>query len=182
MEINILFPRNDNDQKISELNKQATQYSSSDINKAIECLEVVWELIPNAMMNYGAKGYVRLPKFLQQAGRFDEAKQKFNELILLADYHAEQASKTHDLKEFYCPFCKELFLSEVYDAMRIVYKREKLMEDVEHFKKLSEFHYQESQKYGEQLDGARKKQLDQHRKKFHEKNEEPDSFRWTSKF
>ena len=68
MESNSMFPRNENDKKISELNKQATQLQYSDYNKAIECLETVWKLIPNAMMNYGAKGYIRLPNFLQQVG------------------------------------------------------------------------------------------------------------------
>lgn len=166
MESNSMFPRNENDKKISELNKQATQLQYSDYNKAIECLEIVWKLIPNAMMNYGAKGYIRLPIFLQQVGRFEDAKQRFNELTHMAEHYAIQISQNHDLKEYYYPFCKEHFLSEVYDAMRIVYKRENLIEDADHFKKLSEFHYEESQKHGEQLRGARKKMIDQHRKRY----------------
>ena len=185
MEISLMFSRNEIDEQISALNKQATQYSINDLNKAIECLEMVWKLIPQTNTNYGAKGYVRLPNFLQQAGRFNEAKIKFNDLLNMADHYAERMGQSHDLKEYYQPFSKELFLSEIYDAMRIVYKREKLIADADHFKKLSEFHYEESQKYSEQLRIARNKMLEPHRKRHEEmrkKREQQINFSWTPKF
>ncbi|ESK57557.1 hypothetical protein [Acinetobacter tjernbergiae] len=161
--MSLMFPRNEVDKKISTLNKQATQYSHNDWDNAIKCLEEVWLLMPNAMMDYGAQSLVRLPKFLQQAGRFSEAKERFNELINSVDEYAERVSKTHDLKEFYKPTVKHSYLAEVYDAMRIAYKREKLIDQSNQFEKLSKEHYGLSEEQGKKLQEARKKQLEEHK-------------------
>lgn len=155
--------KTDSEQKISALGKQATQYSGdNNLDAAILCLEQMWELIYESK-SYYAQSLVRLPKFLQQAGRFHDAKRRFEELITLAPIAAQKYGKDHDFSELYIPSLEHHFLHDVYDAMRIVYKREKQIECSNKYKALAQEHLSMAQNFGKQLEAARFKQLEKHR-------------------
>lgn len=56
------------------LQRKATEHKKSgNINLAIACLRKSNEIMPFSPMSYGEKEYLRLPKYLRIAGRFDEA-------------------------------------------------------------------------------------------------------------
>lgn len=181
-----MFPRNEADQRISELSKLATQHSyTDDWDKAIQCLEKIWLLIPDALMDHGAKCMIRLPIFLQRAGRFDEAEQKFNELLLMADEYASRVCRAHNLKELCELASKHHFLSEVYNSMGAAYKREKLSTEALNYKTLSDKHFVLGREYSDQLINTRRKMLDEYKKMKEIRNEELEkkkNFKWTPKF
>lgn len=155
--------KTDAEQKISALGSQATEYKSgNNLNAAILCLEEMWGLAYESK-SYWAKSLIRLPKFLQQAGRFHDAEKRFQELIALAPIAAQESGKHHDLSEFYIPFEEHYFLYDVYEAMRIVYKREKQIECSNKYKALAQEHLSMAQSFGKQLEAARFKQLEKHR-------------------
>lgn len=154
--------KSDAEQKISALGKQATQYSSeNNLNAAILCLEQMWELAYEYKL-YWAQSLVRLPKFLQQAGRFNDAEKRFEELIALAPIAAQESGKDHDLSELYIPSLEHHFLYDVYDAMRIVYKREKQIDYSKKYKILAQQHLAIAQDFSNQLQAVRLKQLEKH--------------------
>ena len=125
MEVGINVNISENTLRIRELSKWATAYHNAEINKAIKCLEEVWVICFNSLSDFDLQKLLRLPKFLQEAGRFIESKDKFQQLIDIADTYNYFVCDSHDLTEFYFAASKNNFLAEIYDAMRIVYKREK---------------------------------------------------------
>lgn len=159
----VFAKKSEAEEKISTLGSQATQYrSENNLHAAILCLEEMWELIYKSK-SYWAQSLVRLPKFLQQAGRFHDAEKRFQELIALAPIAAQESGKDHDLSEFYIPSLEHHFLYDVYDAMRIVYKREKQIEQSNKYKMLAQEHLAIAQGFSKKLQAARFKQLEEHR-------------------
>lgn len=74
---------------ISELLKIATTFKKENkIDEAINTLRKVYELIPNSHIDFGIEPYLRLPMYLQESGRTDEAWFEFNQL-LSGNYYKE---------------------------------------------------------------------------------------------
>ncbi len=62
--------------------KEATYYKKQgNINKAILILRKAYKILEKTPVQYSVKTYLRLPLYLQQAGRSDEAWLEFNNLI-----------------------------------------------------------------------------------------------------
>lgn len=97
-------PLSDNEEKIRELGKKATEYKGKDWDIAIDCLKQRKLLMPTVSTDYGIKESLRLPKFLQDAGRFKEALTECHDLL-----------KNHPKDK-----------AEIFDAMRLIYQREKI--------------------------------------------------------
>ncbi len=95
------------EQRIRELHKQATRYKGNNWEKAITCLREAQQLMPTVITEYPVSQYLRLPLFLQQAGRMKEAKKEFEKLL--------------DMEMFSHPH----LVATVYDKMRLAYQREK---------------------------------------------------------
>ncbi|WP_297813681.1 hypothetical protein [uncultured Methylophaga sp.] len=70
----------DKEKLIRELGKSATQFKKTDLNEAIACLEQMNRLLDEVSTEYSIETYLRLPLFLQQAGRMDEAELLFERL------------------------------------------------------------------------------------------------------
>lgn len=149
-------------QKIAELGREATRYKSEkNIDAAILCLEQMWELIHHSKA-YWAKTLIRLPMYLQYAGRFPEAEKRFEELLALASIAAKESGKDHDLPELHIHFAESHFLYDVYDAMRIAYKKEKLIEQSNKYRMLAQDYSVSTRHFSEKIEAARFKQLEKH--------------------
>src|SRR5258707_14181075 len=66
------------------LRNATAEKADGNINGAIELLKRFWEEEPFASSGYGVDAYLKLPMYLQQAGRGDEAWRTLK--ILLSDY------------------------------------------------------------------------------------------------
>lgn len=97
------------EQKIWELNHKASQLKDSDINAAIACLAEAQVIRPTVSCQYPILEYLRLPVFLQQAGRMAEAEEEFKKLLNLFNCGHEHA--------------------KIYDKMRLTYQREKWFDE-----------------------------------------------------
>ena len=94
-----------------ELLRQATALKDSgDINAAIAALKKAYELIAEAGEEQLIETFLRLPLYLQAAGRADEAWQEFHRL--LSHGNPNRSLNEHDK-------------SVIYDKMRLCAQREK---------------------------------------------------------
>lgn len=153
-------PNNPVDLRIRYLGREATRLKSEgDIHQAVSCLEEIWVAVWDSSIGYDAKLLVRLPMYLQHAGRFSEAEQRFQTLLKVAEKYARKASKDHDLAELYAPFLENSFLHDVYHAMRIAYKRAKKTEVSNEYADLANKHYDIAQGYANRMQDVRDKQL-----------------------
>lgn len=99
----------------SALLRNATaEKSSGNIEGAIGLLQTFWQAEPFASSGHGIEAYLRLPMYLQQAGRSDEAWKTLN--VLAEDY----VLSTAQLNEQVLPMMR----SEIYDKMRLFWQRE----------------------------------------------------------
>lgn len=70
------------DERISQLNKQATQFAKTDMLKAIDCLREARKLLKLSKLSYPIETYMRLPKYLYRNSQYDESMIEFNNLII----------------------------------------------------------------------------------------------------
>lgn len=143
------------EKKISDLEKEATRFLDSDIERAILCLREANYLKNQVGTSYPILSYARLAKFLYKAGRFTESIAEFEKLIedtpnrvkrkiFRQDYYTDQVYKQ---------LCKPMEYSELsvlYDEMAKIYKKEKLMDKADDCWKLST-------KYEDKVENAHQK-------------------------
>jgi hypothetical protein len=96
------------------LRNATSEKATGNINGAIELLKQFWEEEPFVSSGYGVEAYLKLPMYLQQAGRGDEAWRTLK--ILLSDYVLSSAK----LNEQTLPMAR----SDIYDKMRLFWQRE----------------------------------------------------------
>lgn len=98
-----------------ELLKEATsKKKQGDINGAIDTLRSAYKAIGKGSTNYPVSAFLRLPQYLQQAGRNDEAWKEFN--LLLIDGYPNQIGTHEIIPMDHC---------SIYDKMRLFLQREK---------------------------------------------------------
>ena len=98
-----------------ELLKDATSLKKSgDIDGAIECLRKAYKEIEKSSVVYDVKTFLRLPLYLQEAKKNDEAWSEFNKLISKG-YPNQMKSKE----------LIPMDASIIYDKMRLFLQREK---------------------------------------------------------
>ncbi|HKV39168.1 MAG TPA: hypothetical protein VJX67_08140 [Blastocatellia bacterium] len=106
------------DLKRAELLRNATAEKQDDIEKAIESLRCAYTLIRDPEAE-PIETYLRLPLYLQQGGRFDEAWFEANKL--LKEFRYSRAKLNREV----LPMDR----STIYDKMRLMLQREKRFED-----------------------------------------------------
>lgn len=126
----------------SSLLREATQLSGVDMDAAIACLKCFKEVADTEV--YDIKSYLRLPLYLQQAGRFDEAKEEFQFLL-------DTSKEVTDKNFSHQPEAVRLMLTHarlytIYDKMRLAYQREGLKEVANEYQRLHEMHKSSHQK------------------------------------
>lgn len=111
-----------NEKIISDLNKEVTALLNTDMNLAIVKLKRVWDLLEQSTSHHTVKEYLRLPNYLQQYGKMDEALLYFNQLIdeteSRIDRHNPKLKKSMRNKMI------KSDLNAIYNQMRIAYKRQ----------------------------------------------------------
>lgn len=87
------------------LKKATNKKKTGDIIAAIENLRKAYKIIGKNWINYGFETFLRLPMYLQEAGKNDEAWKEFNNLIIKVK------------NDF-------IALNKIYDKMRLFLQRE----------------------------------------------------------
>lgn len=80
------------EEMIRRLHLEATQLKSKDINGAVDCLQKAQILLYMIGPGYPISSFLRLPLFLQKAGRYDEAVLEFEILLKKHTMPAERAA------------------------------------------------------------------------------------------
>jgi len=157
--------RNEKDTEISELSGQATQlYNDKEWDKAIECLRKVRVLLKENTTIYPIATWLRLPIFLQQAGRFEEAMQEFEKL--LGEVDAMAARNFGHQPDFIQEMFAVLDKSVIYDKMRLACKRQKLVEEAKKYEDLSNQYENKRAKLSVKAEQYREKESAEFRKKY----------------
>ena len=116
------------EQHISALLKQATKLKQEGkTDDAIQCLRDAFAKIKNCSEVYSIDTYLRLPLYLQQAGRNDEAWSEFNNLLI----NTGQLGSGDTVLP--------MDHSKIYDKMRLFLQREKRFLEAVRFGILSYF-------------------------------------------
>jgi len=95
------------------LKEATTKKKSGDINGAIKALRDSYKIINENPTSYPIETYLRLPLYLQEAGKGDEAWSEFNQLIMWVN-----------TKSRYSPEVTPMELSIIWDKMRLHLQRE----------------------------------------------------------
>jgi hypothetical protein len=135
----ILMPSNDVlnqwQEEIAESHRQATRYKDQkDWVSAIECLKDAQDKMRKSA-SCSVDRCVRLPVFLQQGGRFDEAMLEFNKLLDEAD--AVAAWQNRNQPKFIQNGTAHHIKATVYDKMRVACTRQKLPDEAHKYAILS---------------------------------------------
>jgi len=97
----------------SELHKLATKLKrEGKLDEAVDVLRKATSVMNNDGVEYTMSRYLRLPLFLQQSGRFDEAWHEFHALLT-------RASKQHSVRSL-----RFVETAQVLDKMRLALQRE----------------------------------------------------------
>ena len=101
-------------ERIRELMRAATALSDTDPNAAVEAFREAAALIPLTETDYTVAPFLRVPRYLQLAGRQEEAWEEFQRLLEAGYPNMQQGKRAWHRVE-----------SAVYDQMRLFLQREK---------------------------------------------------------
>lgn len=135
-----------------ELHRMATQFKENkDWEGALACLMRAKYYSVTIGPAIDVQSLLRFPLFLQQAGKFEEAKYELQELYDNAEAFAkQQIIGLHHNQALYQRKFKALYLAYLFDKARLIYKRQKLLPQAEEFAQTSQT-YQTEAKYIDEL-------------------------------
>ncbi len=146
-----MFVRSRRNSRISVLHREATQLKDSgEWDKAIAALQEAQELMRKSDDIDTIERWLRLPIFLQQGGRFDEAMQEFNRL--LDELNDRTAREFSHQPEFIQRGATHHQRAAIYNKMKVACKRQKLPEKAAKYEKLRDECLEKHQKYMEERD------------------------------
>lgn len=96
------------------LREATSSKAAGEIKHAIELLRQFWLAEPFGSSGYGVEEYLRLPMYLQHAGRRDDAWGALN--ALMTDYVLTPTRLNEQ--------CLPMMRAEIYDKMRLFWQRE----------------------------------------------------------
>lgn len=146
------------DEELAALYREATAAKKEkDWDRAIACLRQANERVG---LNYDIPGSLRLPSFLQQAGRFDEAMLEFNRLLADVENYVGRTldHATPNIRR--SAVASHCF--RIYDKMRLACQREKRTEDAERYAALYQQHCDIHSKWQVLVREERKKRHQDH--------------------
>jgi tetratricopeptide (TPR) repeat protein len=135
----MVINKNPIDERIAALHREATQHKESNWAAAIACLQDASDLMRRHNSHYVLDRWTRLPVFLQQAGRYEEAMQEFQRLLSEVKARVEKEAESVTLPSYRRKLEHQNF-EHIYDKMRMVCKREKLPDKALEYQTLAEKH------------------------------------------
>ncbi len=135
----IVITKNPIDERIASLHREATQHKKTDWDAAVACLQEATDLMRRHNAVSGIERWLRLPVFLQQAGRFAESLEEFDRLLKETEGRVKRESR-EDSSQTWIEYRIYLDLTQLYDKMRMAYKREKLNDKSAQYAALSAEH------------------------------------------
>lgn len=134
----VKITRNPVHDRIAALSREATTHKDVNWDAGVTCLQEAAHLMRNSDY-YDMDKMLRLPVFMQHAGRFEEAMQEFERLLAEAKPIAQMEMANTDLPTA-AKRHTHLYYLRIYDKMRMVCKRQKLKDKAEEYRALSEKH------------------------------------------
>lgn len=144
-----VFAKSRRDSRISVLHRDATKLKDlGEWDKAIDALQEAQELMRKSDELHTMESWLRLPIFLQQGGRFDEAMQEFNRLLGEVDSRTAQEYSHHP--EFMQHGATHHRRAAIYNKMKVACRRQKLPEEAAKYEKLRDEYYAKHEEYGKE--------------------------------
>lgn len=123
-------------ERIAALHREATTHKDMNWPAAVTCLQEAVSLMREHPGNYVLDRWTRLPVFLQQAGRFEEAMQEFEKLLSEVEGRVKQEGPD-SASAAWLEYMVNLNNQKIYDKIRMVCKREKRRDDAARYGALS---------------------------------------------
>lgn len=135
----IIIQKHPIDERIAALHREATQHKKINWPKAVTCLQEAADLMRRHRNVHTLASWLRLPVFLQHAGRFTEAEKEFERLLKETPARIKRESRP-DASANWIEYRTHLELQHIYDKMRLVYKRENRESEATQYAAMSEEH------------------------------------------
>jgi tetratricopeptide (TPR) repeat protein len=133
--ISLFINKSKEDEEIAALHREATRLKDAgDWDKAIAALQKAQNMMRRSNVANTTESWLRLPLFLQQGGRFDEAMEEFNRL--LAETDARIANEFSHQPEFAQYGFTHQVRATIYNKMRVACKRQNLLDETARYKAL----------------------------------------------
>lgn len=133
-----MFWMRENAEAVMDIHKQATALKKTDINLAIDMLRNANAIIDDSGGGWSIEPLLRLPMFLQLAGRFNEAVIEFDLLLKNAEKDAELYTPENNRSESVVNGAIQFRLWAIYDKMRVAYKKQGLLEQSKKYGEIAE--------------------------------------------
>lgn len=146
------------------LNLAATQLRKTDIGTAIQYLRRA-RALAEAIDDWSntTEWYLRLPLFLQQAGRIDEAIKEFD--VLLSNWEKFNQVISPQANELMREHAREVYLATIYDKLRLAWQREKNTTRAQEAAKACAVHRAEQDRLWPLIEAERKAEMDEYKRK-----------------
>ncbi len=137
------YERTRAEEHVSQLGKLATYIKQSDPDEAVHCLRRQRELarLIGSAQGHPVEWWLRLPLFLQSAGRFDEAMVEFE--ALRASPPVARQDNSHMRSQDDIDLLIHAELAVIYDKMRLACRREGHRDKAAEYESLSKGHRKE---------------------------------------
>lgn len=140
---------------ISVLHREATQFKYDEKwDKAIASLQKAQELMRESDENHTIESWLRLPIFLQQGGRFDEAMLEFSRI--LDELNERTAKEYSHHPKFMQIGATHHQRAAIYNKMKVACKRQKLPEEAAKYEKLNHKYLEKHDEYRKECEKYRK--------------------------
>lgn len=173
----VIRPKSEIEQRVSDLGKQATQLSTTDVEQAIACLREVQILLPQAECSYSVETYLRLPKYLYKNKQYDDAILELQKLIDgLSERMLEETTRspTDDDSYFQLKYNKNYHgqLVVIYELMLKFHTKENNIEQIDACKDILKTVRRKATYYTNKLDKEREQRLDEHKQRLENRQKE----------
>lgn len=156
------------DEETASLHREATRLmDAGDWDGSIAALYKAQERMRNSSTGFPIEQWVRLPLYLQQAGRFDEAMAEFNRL--LDEVEALRGKEfCHHPERFWKGFSFHP-KAVIFDKMRLACKRQNLPDQAAKYEALRDEYSAKHRQFQDEFRAWRKEDMEQKRKELEAK-------------
>lgn len=152
--ISLIIDSSKEDEEISALHREATRLKDvGDLDKAIAALQKAQNLMRRSNVVNTTESWLRLPLFLQQGGRFDEAMVEFNRI--LAETDTRIANEFSHQPEFAQHGFTHHVRATIYDKMRAACKRQNLGDEAARYLALRNEYMEKDEQFKVRLEKYR---------------------------